>query len=512
MSTASGAPSASVDQHAGSRAHADARGSAIVLAVIVLMIVGVLIALISMIVIQGSAGERNRMDKATAIRIAETGVNLYRIALENDVTNERNGYQIPAAKLGELLTSVNAGAVAPGSLPPGLRNGDNGIPVILSARIRTPRQAGGVAAAPTSRLAGNFQILSVRTPQFSLGRADDAMVIYIRAWLSKDDGTPATEPAIVRSELRPGGFQAFQLLTDTPILFWPGARINGPVHSNANSITAPAGVACSGDGKLSFAGSPLGSIAGCPLDPRPPRVYSLSRVGIAIDRINKECGAGATPGTHVQFICAGGGADVVIGANSVSAGGDSRSVANGQGVVVRVNGDARVTQTAATNARVTVVAAKPAGGVAGNIRIASNISSNGSAGGVVGLIAQGNIIPEIPGCPVRSIEAALVSQNGAVTIDPRWITQIEQVGAPDCPGIAIKGSIASYSPPVLQYRWNSGEVAGFHNRTYSWDPTLIRRSPPFAPTTDGWTVLDQRLGDADCLRTANGGAMGASGC
>jgi hypothetical protein len=206
-----------------------------------------------------------------------------------------------------------------------------------------------------------------------------------------------------------------------------------------------------------------------------------------------------------------------------------------------LNGDVWVRGTYSQNRRLTIVARNRA--AAGDAGRAADIHLIGPAVGFaagtgrsLGLVAQGNIVLEMPSPAGGGINAAaagssnpcltyvgaaLLAETGRVQIPAEYMTETPWSyrsditsttapinAAPICGGqLVINGSVTAHVPPQLTWTWKPegpgypSYTTGYTNRQYLWNPELLRTPPPFFPTSEDWRTEGWREGNPDCLTT-----------
>lgn len=503
-------------------------GGVLLYVVLVAVVIAGLAASISVSTMLGVRGGGAAAGRAGAQRAVEDGLALYRVALEQRVANESTNWLPRENALKKLLKD--------GDSPVG-RRGE-------LVRIDDPNELGGLpeplklvltdspAYIVRMDIGGGqyrfWQFLRVIGPGVP-GGADGEVVVWMRGWQGARDGSTARAPLHARAAFTPGGFQQFQLLTDGPILFDDGARINGPVHSNGvgagNGLPAisPAradpDISCAG-GAARLSAAPDQGIVGMPNSCKiaeSSRRWNLAVVRDSLDGIRSSVPECATQyaGVHIACPLSFGFVQVKLQGDSVDIGGQVRPI--GDGLVILVHGDVMVSGHA--NGRVTIASdpAKAPDGVTadrargGQIRVVGDVTSNG---GSIGLFTEGDVVVETDGCPVTRLEAVVIASRGGLTIDRGYRTDIAQLDAPSCDEFRFVGSIAAAEAPVLAWSWPAGVTAGFKKRSYTWNPRLLRAPPPWAPVIEGWQVSNWQEAPGGCVKAgpAAGGVWDTTLC
>lgn len=380
------------------------------------------------------------------------------------------------------------------------------------------------------------------------GNEPPNVVVYLRSWLGSPVARAYSKASYARAELRPGRFADYQQISDGNVRLNSGASINGPVHSNglgdasfSTVAQAPAGmgsrwiygepgVSCVGDASLSIA---VGKIAvpGCRSVGATGQTISFLRAidSIRSIRVAKSKGRPNVDvyASNVQPGPLSGPYDsawgVVFSGRRMTVqypGGGSRSVGLSRVNAFVFDRDVRVRGNVAADTRVTIAAER--GGVDANgvqittggpgsatIFIDGNLTKGNDVTSSIGLIAQGDVVlwmykdvnSGASVCNAYTVQAAMVAATGGLTIPSRYTTNELQTAAPRCPGkVTIDGSVAGHRPPLLVWKWPSGDKAGYTGtRDYRWDKELKRNPPPYFPLTGAWQPFQVRDANTDCL-------------
>jgi hypothetical protein len=487
-----------------------------------------------------------RRDRVVAMPVVDSAVTRIKYGLERNLFPEEQDYRPTPAQLADMLdgssATLLAGSIISPAIPPGMPN----------YTIREP-QGGGMA--------GYWQLIRVFAPEYTDSTDDGVVIIYLRAWSgSATNPAAGSEPRLVRVELRPGRFADYQAVIDGPIVFGPGARLNGPIHTNgfgderANmlpdlkgvndrvSTTGTTNVSCSGAAQITTAEGSVetSDFPGCPVAENTGRYVNLLAAEEAFERMRIACGGGSArvrcfnnprEGSSVPASIAQRAPDlrgyrVRLSPGSIhvtgyeidfvaeqpidQAIGATQTIATPPGSTTVLFFADNVIVSGNTNARVTIAARKPGGGGgnvtsgAANIYLAGNTTHSG-AGSVLGLMAQGGVVLDAVkqgggyAC-IDRIRAGIVAMSGTMTIDPRYTTKLYQAGGPSCGRIQIQGSLAAHRSPVLVWKWdNRPQHVGYSSRDYSWSESLRRNPPPYFPTTDTWESRHVRPANLDCF-------------
>jgi len=171
------------------------------------------------------------------------------------------------------------------------------------------------------------------------------------------------------------------------------------------------------------------------------------------------------------------------------------------GLVLVFNRSAHVGGTLGSNGRLTIMTGANA---AGTGRISEppsiyfdrpgSVGSNGSTATSVGFISANDIFGiESRACPL-TIRAAMVASGGMLSFDPKYRGQLASGDRVCNAQFKVLGSIAGHNPPYL-----TNGIAGFNNRTYSYDANLFNNPPPMFPTVRNWDVQSSTLANIDCF-------------
>lgn len=526
------------------------RAFAMPAAVIMAFVAIALVATAGTYVMGRASDHDRRRDRVLAIPIVETAVHRIKLGLEENLLSEHRRFVPTPAQLNALTQGTGAtlmtGNPLPAPMPP--------IPSNLPNYTVQELGAGG------SGMVGYWQMVGIFEPEYDEADDGGVVVIYLRVWIApRTQPGNATEPRLVRVEFRPGRFADYQAVIDGPLLFGPGAELNGPVHTNgfADNRTNMAGaldpgervatvggavVPCSGAGQITTAAGNVepGAFRGCAVKTNTRRYVNLLATEQAFVRIRRACQDDPsrarcydTPvsGSSVPSGMATGGLDlrgyrVFINPTQVRVeryeinpntqrpqryGTWSNTINTPVGSSSALLFADSVIVSGTTNARLTIAARKPDPSIpvadptertgAANIYIHGDVESTGSSA-VLGLIAQGGLVLQGlqgGGC-VRTVNAAMMAMSGTLSIDPRYTTTLHHDGGAQCGRITIRGSLAAHRSPILFWRWaNVGGHVGYSERRYVWDRMLRRNAPPYYPTTERWDSKHVRPADLDCF-------------
>jgi hypothetical protein len=460
------------------------------------IVVGAIVAMIVLIIatatLRGIMSGRAGSARAVGSVAIDSGVDLYRQALESGAASEASNWMIPRSEAAELVGS--SGQVVDMSRLTG-----------LPAQLREPIPG----AAPWAIRRRSSGVWSYVQPLQAIGPGNGGsgeVVVYLRAWSGGETGESSTPVTTARVAFTPGAFHAFQMVVDGPITFAQGATIDGPVHSNGvgttggqTAIGALGPVNCNGE--FARVGTSAGVVSGgfssaCRRRAtRPP--IELGAVRDAFVRLQRA--SDLTTGRVIVVRGTGGGVvPIRLDRTNVIIGGQSRTIDGSLAVLVR--GDVQV--SGRTTGRVSI-ASDPSGGEylgrGGTITVTGPVGTDGE--GVLGLFTEGDVVVDAASC-TPSLEAAVIASNGGLTIPRSMRSDVVQLDAPQCPAFSFHGSIAGAEAPTMRWQWPSGGWAGYDRREYSWDPTLVRRPPPFAPVLDGWQVGEWTVATGACTQPA----------
>ncbi|MCW2974265.1 MAG: hypothetical protein JWN72_2538, partial [Thermoleophilia bacterium] len=326
------------------------------------------------------------------------------------------------------------------------------------------------------------------------------VTIWIRAWQGASDGRTSSGVSTSRVNFTPGGFQQFQLLTDGPIAFDDGARITGPVHSNGIGATSGIAVGLVPGARIDCAGefARISVSSGIVADSLPSacrRIANGTRWNLGVVKTTFEGirTATAAGGHGVMVVNAIGGGDVRVrlAGDTIVVGGVTKSI--GEGIAVLVDGN--VVVSGHTTGRVTI-ASDPLSADRGQIRVDGDLVGTGSRASI-GLYTEGDVVVSTRPCVAR-IDAAIIAARGAMTIDRGLRTEVAQLDSVGCGKVEMFGSIASAESPVLRWSWPGGGSTGYDERSYAWNPRLVRNPPPWTPVIEGWQANDLQEAGQEC--------------
>lgn len=397
------------------------------------------------------------------------------------------------------------------------------------------------AACGSGSLRAYWQVVRVILPD-TTGLATANATFTFRTWLGDRRTGAWSRASYATAELRPGRFADYQLISDGNVRFGTGASINGPVHSNgmadaSDSVVfdddlppawgswmfGEANVRCTGKASVSItAGVIAGTLrqAACNNQGATGQSISFMRAIDSIEAIER-----ADPLPNVAWFRATNHGpelsrapydtawEVRLAGDTMHVWRPDRSRAPSQRLG-RVSAfvfdkDVRISGRVNANTRVTVGARRRSGGSA-SIFIDGNLyKGRGEAGdrtSAIGLLAQGDIVlHQTPrqDCRVTTVQAAMVSATGGITVPPQYLSDELQTNVPSCrQTLNLDGSFASHRPPTLLREWDNGVKTGYAGtRRYTWDEQLKRTPPPYFPLTGTWQPFHVRDANADCLTT-----------
>lgn len=497
-----------------SRRVREERGIAMTGAMLMMMVIAVLIVAIVASTMGSLSASRTRSSNVVGLPPADSAINAYQHALLQEYADVTNSYTLDYAELRQL---AQPGDTVLTRQQVKQRFGKSLADVQIDPTAVPPAKTGTMRETIDSarNMYGYWQIYKVMSPDLTLSSTAANLVVYVRAWIASGTGGITTDPRILRVEFRPGLFADYQLVTDAPITYMTGARLDGPIHSNGlydgvtdassgTSIWAFGSITCSSDVVLSTAQGAIDAPCG-KQEPNTGNHIDILSVEDAFERMERSC----KPARGIPFAkCFPAKAvsdppyRVQLSGSTVSVDGASVSgLSSGMGLLfgsdIELSGSASLALT---------VAAKNLGhNGAANIRLVGNVGSPTGAkdGNPLGIMAQGDIIVGDPAnqCGVTSINGALIAETGTVTIDPRWTTDLFQDNPPTCTEqITVRASLASHHMPVFRWEWNDTKYfSGYTQRLYEWDRDLAVNPPPFAPLTRRWEVTQWTDANMDCL-------------
>ncbi|MCB0880344.1 MAG: hypothetical protein KDC46_15335 [Thermoleophilia bacterium] len=385
---------------------------------------------------------------------------------------------------------------------------------------------------------GYWQIYDVQAPRWGI-TPNATVKVYVRTWTRPKRGGDATRPMIYELQLRPEWFADFQILVDGKLKLGSSAKIDGRVHSNGTlssifnvyrdepwqiSIGDTGDAAtCTSTARITSASGTIKNKPSCIAQGGKVATVKDMHVNIlraqnAIDEIRDLCsGAPAAtriPSPQLTVVCPTTAVTTVnVSGNSVKVNGSSKNAkvtaGGNQGVVVVANGDVRMTGSMlGAKARLLVIAASPGTSVnygTGGRPPSIYIQTSGQYGAdpsstqsSFGLIAQGSIVvDEQAGCP-SALRGAFLSISSGITSNPTWITPMVTGGGKTCAGqLKLQGSIVGHYQPLL---YVGPSNAGFANRAYVSLPSLYHDPPPVFPTSSDWQVQRMAPANLDDIR------------
>jgi hypothetical protein len=492
--------------------------SALTFAIIV-MILGMIVvaAIVTMLDWSGERG-RSRNDRASNVAVVDRALASYEFALESNLTNDFHRFQLNSQAMTKLASSESSSTM--GRATP-RENSSFGADFRRHGLQQTWMGNQYGWSMQTSLKDGRtswWQLVNTIPP----GTGNATLVAYVRTWIAA--GGPGsrvlTEPRIARAELRPGRFSDYQLLVDGPLVMGAGTRIEGRIHSNGypdayltdaftsadrpivlgNALGRPSCVrgAAFSTAKGSISGSCSGFAA--PRDENNGRLIDMLRGESHLELLRSMCGA--------AVFCPGGSGPWSIDLSSMRVNGQSIP---GAAKAVYVRGDASLRGTTTRQITIGVAGTAGASGAFGSSSIslvgngtigAANTAS--AAGGIVGLIVTGDIVPRIDqgSCP-RGLNAAVVSASGSLSFPAQYRVPLAPGGStPTCPSFRLVGSLSSHYAPLMFLAWGA-QHAGYDSRSYQYDPRLRTTPPPLFPLTGPWQVNSWKDAMSECLSAAN---------
>jgi hypothetical protein len=305
------------------RLHNDERGQAIMLAIMVTIVGGLIAVAVVTSSLASSKDAQDRKQRAASLPHVDTAVHMYQLALNAGVRagatpsewpTESNDYILGANAIAQLTAGSTVYSTGSGG-PYGTfyRSPISGkTPPVLTMREKLTSAAG-------DQRYGYFQIVRVDPPTWGpaplwglVGGATGVgaytnLRIWIRAW--EQDGNGFTKARLVTAEFRPGYFSDYQMLSDTAIRLAPGARINGHIHSNGFLdgeldppsgdtaakvwLTDPSGtVTCTGAAMITTGRGTIHSAipAACNKEPMTNRFINITRTDRTFETLQNLCG------------------------------------------------------------------------------------------------------------------------------------------------------------------------------------------------------------------------------
>lgn len=494
------------------------RGSAVAMAVIVVVLLGMIGAAIVASSQRERAANRTRSDRMVGQGPVDIALSQYRFGLQSGNITPLNRWAPGEEDLKKILTNFA---------------GLTGRP-IPNARLATYQKVDDASVPEGSRFTAEidgaaggrnqyWQIFKVDPPTVVNGQQ---LIVTFRAWVA-DSGTSSnvTSARIVRASFRQGRFSDYQLLTNGPIRLETGVTIRGPIHSNGatdprlsppratDRIFADAGatVVCpTADADVSTAMGTINLPGACSrYNSALPDENFISFQGLTKSFRDMSGLCNGQP-VHCFLNAANKGPYTVVmhtnGQTEVfDQGANARTwhtnVPNGgyifnNSISIRGVASQRMSIAAFANGRTDIAAP--------SITIVNNVAP--ATGMSLGLFAQGDVVVNpydryaadsaVNACTSR-INAVLIAQTGSLSLGRQNMSPIAPSNPPaPCGPITIRGAIASTTSPVLSYRWpNRPGMLGFTERVYEWDPLFRDNPPPFTPGTDRWDV--STVADAD---------------
>lgn len=540
------------------RLRRDETGTALIAALILMVVISGIIVNVSVSSMGAMDAAKRKTDQVVGMPVTDSGAHKYLKALDTGLTDESLSYNLNSAAMDEIagghvkaVGPADVGylrpsdvAAIPAFVAAGLHTTDASVRGRNDWTVREPivhaRQAGSAAAKPAGY--GYWQIYAMHKPQFDGSAQGGNLIVFFRGWVTDLNNRVTTEPRLVRVEYRPGRFSDYQMVADGPITLEHGAKVTGPVHSNGyrDTLLGPSnrlGIlirsrAKCGDG-ASFS-TRSGSItrhssSNCKSTTRYPgsinngQSFSMLRIGDSVRALSSRCGtamvlcSGNFGDASTYFVRMQPGSATTKGTITVKAGGVtrlSRSYGDGDSVAFLFPGNVRI--SGSTRARVTIAAfnrdddkrfSSP------SIHLDGNTTYTGPTGSL-GLIAQGDVVPNIESCRVGSasvkyVRAAIAAASGTFAFDPKYrFTTDPGVALPRCLGkgnaLNYTGSIAGHYGPYLRHHFGDDDDndyvdVGYQYRNYRYDDKLYHNPPPFYPTTGPWQIAHWKDANLDCV-------------
>jgi hypothetical protein len=499
------------------------RGSALTLA-IVIMVLGMIViaAIFTMLDWSGERG-KSRTDRAANVAVIDRAIASYEYALESNLTNEYHRFRLDQPAMQRLAQGEGSNsAVGVGTV---VSNTTFGADFKRYGLDRTWMNLQGDRVSYEWSM--KHDLGDGRTSWWQLvnsippGQGSASLVAYVRTWIAAGDQNSKviTEPRVARVELRPGRFSDYQLLVDGPLIISNGTTIQGRVHTNGypdaylmDAFARPsqplvlgsgAGPTCVRGAAFSTArGQIVGNCRGfnAPRDEANGRLIDLLRGQAHLELLRSMCGP-------VVFCPGGAGPwQIDLSANQVNG---ANIPAQAQAVYVR--GEAFIRGT--TTRRITIgVASRPGSyGAFGSASL--SLMGNGpigaanpsvANGGTVGLVVEGDVVPRIDlgQCP-NALNAAVVSTSGALTIPAQYRVPVQPAGStPTCASYRVVGSLGTHYAPLMYLAWGV-TAAGYLQADFQYDARLRSSPPPLFPLTGPWQVTSWKDAMSECLSESN---------
>ncbi|MCW2955554.1 MAG: hypothetical protein JWO69_423 [Thermoleophilia bacterium] len=519
------------------------RGAAMIAAIIMLIIGGLLVGAFMMTVTNTRDRGRDSTDKSVGAGAAEDGVRAYVAALSASTIGEHTGFAMTRDALLATVRESDAGA--------GICASDaTDLCLVPNANTAFPGVDDRLIAATdrftVRRRVGNgqyrfWQVVAVAPPRYGAleaGRVASpggSAILYVRGWQGGAARTAGNvvRPVVLRAEVRPNSFADYQVLTDGKILMGDDFTINGRVHTNGmnqsyfdqyaslpDSITVPAGATCTATARMSTAAGSIGTAGGSCNNPSmkfagTKENYSLLRAVATADEVRAHCGQASpvvvrcisnpNPAFRGPYSVTMAGSTITIaGYGSVSAANTRLTfptAGGATGAAIIFDRSVHVRGTLGPNARATIFAMNDKATALAEVpsiwvRSAGLVGSTGATTTAVGLVAEGDVVAdEAAACPLN-IRAALLAQGGMLSMNPQHRGAVLP-GAPTCNQPAlITGSVTGHFPPYLRIGDTNGYIG---QRRYDYDPNLYHNPPPFFPTSTTWKLLTSTSADAECF-------------
>jgi hypothetical protein len=506
------------------------QGVAMVQAVIVTVMAGLVVTLLSLSAINSTRTATRQAQRSVALPVADSAVVKYLFALQTNAVGEGTGYVLNRDAMDSLASSSPGGAVWANSRFVGVDEELGRVEGSITSQggawtLREPLRS-------NQGLFGYWQMYHVIRPDdydAATARADDdhSLVVYMRAWVGDPSGRVVSKPRIVRVQFRPGFFSDYQMVTDGPLTLGAGMQLDGPAHTNGYRIgpdlvpTDPEvrvkadAVSCGPEGKITTAfGTIDRSVPAACLDPgtgtrATGKVVDFLQTEGSFESIRRDAGV-----RTAVFPYTGATQQVVLSGADVSVNGRTVTVGGARPLALLFEGDVSVRGT--LDGRLSIAAQNSAGSRPGaaNIFIAGDVgipmtgdSATNSGKDALGLIAQGSVVvpTQLSGGPcVTRIDAALIAETGRVGIPANEITPVDppsRVSACAAP-LRVHGSIASHLGPILLWRWGVGGSTGYATRRYQYNTYLKENPPPYFPRASVWRVAGFKEANYDCLVAA----------
>jgi len=440
------------------RARGTDDGFALVTVLCALLLAAIVTAAIVAASMKSSSNMKHASGQITARSAADGGVQSIQQALHGERITSPDGFAITSAKLSQWADASGATTIPTAS---------SAFPFVNSSGSGNTVLENASSSSTDDGQTNYWQIVRQIAP--SLTTDASFTTVYVRGWRQQTGQATATEPTVVKAQLRPGTFADYQLISDQAIAFEPNMVVNGDIHSNGfidgpsipdptkpqdriwrkGSMTCQAvngnlpPVISTAKGDVDLAG-----IAGCTTRPDTANFIDFARARESYLRVTSNCYATgvhcftstspAVPGTCTAAGCPytvtlSAGSAVIKGPTGIS------SVALSSTTQTALAFDRSVYVSGTPSGRISILAfhdVADANIAAPDIYLGSVLKpavQPPNSATSIGIIAENNVILASPanGC-VSTVRAALIATAGSVTIPLAWRTPTYQSAMPQC--------------------------------------------------------------------------------